>query len=165
MTEPVLFFRRRAQRTLTAAWPGTPLHFAGLDLNGPWDEQGVPAESVDLVWAVNVFHLARDLDRALGETFRALSPGGWVVLGEGIRPFPGQVVGAEFPFQLLRSFVEVDTDPERRPTHGFLAPEHWVAALHRAGYRPAELVPDLFRIRDLFPGFFVGVVCGRRPPA
>jgi len=165
VTEPVPFFRRRAQRMLTAAWPGVPLDFAGLDLNLPWAEQGVPPGSLHLVWAVNVLHLARDLDRALGEAFRALAPGGWVVLGEGIRPFPGQVVGAEFPFQLLRSFVEVDTDPERRPTHGFLTPEHWVATLRRAGFTPVELVPDLFRVRELFSGFFAGVVCGRRPAA
>jgi len=165
VTEPVAFFRRRAQRTLTGAWPSVPLDFAGLDVNLPWREQGVGPGSFHLVWAVNVLHLARDLDRTLGETFRALAPGGWVVLGEAIRPFPGQVVGAEFPFQLLRSFVEVDTDPERRPTHGFLAPEHWVATLRRAGFTPVELVPDLFRVRELFSGFFAGVVCGRRPAA
>ena len=163
VTEPVPFFRRRAQRALDAAWPAAPLRFADLDLNRSWEAQGVPAASVDLVWAVNVFHLARELDQALEQAFRTLAPGGWIVLGEGIRPFPGQVVGAEFPFQLLRSFVEVGTDPELRPTHGFLAPEHWVAALGRAGFERPALVPDLFRVREVFSGFFAGVVCGRRP--
>jgi SAM-dependent methyltransferase len=164
-TEPVPFFRRRAERALAEGWSGVPVRIGGLDLNTPWDAQGVPPASVDLVWAVNVFHLAHDLEAALREAFTALAPGGWLVLGEGIRPFPGQVVGAEFPFQLLRSFVEVETDPERRPTHGFLTPDQWIAALARGGFAPVEMHPDLLRIREIFPGFFAGVVCGRRPPA
>lgn len=163
VTEPVLFFRRRAQRALEANYPAAPLRFAGLDLNLDWEVQGIRPASVDLVWAVNVFHLARDLERSLRRAFSALTPGGWLVLGEGIRPFPGQVLGAEFPFQLLKSFVDVQTDPATRPTHGFLTPEQWLAPLARAGFAPVELVPDLIRVRELFRGFFGGVVCGRRP--
>ena len=163
VTEPVPFFRRRAQRTLSDTWPDIRLRFGPLDLNAPWNAQGVPAETVNLVWAVNVFHLARDLEATLREALTVLVPGGWLILGEGIRPFPGHVVDAEFPFQLLRAFVDVETDHERRPTHGFLTPEQWVGALLRVGFSRVELIPDLFRIRDVFPRFVAGVVCGRRP--
>jgi len=165
VTEPVAFFRRRTQRALTTAYPDLPLTFSSLDINRPWTDQGVAAATQQLVWAVNVFHLARDLEATLGEAFATLVPGGWVVLGEGLRPFPGQCVSAEFPFHLLESFVDVETDPEIRPIPGFLTPEEWQRALARAGFAAVETIPDVVRIRDLFPGFFAVVVCGRRPPA
>jgi SAM-dependent methyltransferase len=163
VTEPVAFFRRRAQRTIAAAHPHVPLAFSSLDINRPWASQGVEPGTRRLVWGVNVFHLARNLDAALGEAFDALAPGGCVALGEGLRPHPGQCVGAEFPFHLLESFVDVETDPETRPTYGFLTPEQWLRALARAGFVAVETVPDVIRIRDLVPGFFAVVLWGRRP--
>jgi SAM-dependent methyltransferase len=162
-TEPVVFFRRRAERTLAAAWPGVPLAFSALDVNAPWADQGVAAGSADLVWGVNVFHLARELDVVLREAFTALRAGGWLVVGEGLRPAPGRRVGAELPFQLLESFTAVTLDPVARPTAGFLTAEHWQAALGRTGFTPVVLVPDAIRLRALYPGFVAAAICGRRP--
>jgi SAM-dependent methyltransferase len=163
VTEPVPFFRRRAERTLAAASPVVPLTFAALDLNQPWASQGIVPCGADLVWGVNVFHLARDLEVVLGEAYTALAPGGWLVIGEGLRPEAARPVGAELPFQVLESFIDVRLDPERRPTHGFLTAEHWTAALERAGFAPVEIVPDAVRLRALYPGFLAAAVCGRRP--
>jgi len=164
VTEPVVLFRRRAERLLMPRHAGVPLAFAALDLNQPWAEQGVVAGSMALVWGVNVFHLARDLGAVLREARAALAPGGWLVVGEGVRPFPDQVVGAEFPFQLLESFVDVRIDPATRPTPGFLTAEHWQQALAAAGLAEITLVPDVVRLRALHPGFFAAAICGRRPP-
>lgn len=163
VTEPVQFFRRRAQRTLEVLYPGLPLAFAALDINRPWREQGIAPGELQLVWGLNVFHLARDLAATLREAFAALAPGGWLVLGEGMRPFPGQLVGAEFPFQILESFVDVDVEPATRPTPGFLTAEQWTAALERVGCAPVEVVPDAIRLRALYPAFPAAAVCGRRP--
>jgi SAM-dependent methyltransferase len=163
VTEPVVFFRRRAQRSLEGVHSGLPLAFSALDINQPWAAQGVAPGSQQMVWGVNVFHLARDLDVTLREAFDALAPGGLVVLGEGLRPFPGRPVGAEFPFQILESFVAVRTDPETRPTHGFLTPEQWQNALARAGFAAVEIVPDAIRLREVYPGLLTAAVCGRRP--
>ena len=58
----------------------------------------------------------------------------------------------------------VGTEPELRPAHGFLAPESWRRAFAAAGFDEVAVVPDVERIRDLYPRFFAGVVCGRRPP-
>src|SRR5207244_11924473 len=80
VTEPVALFPRRAERTLRAAWPGAPLAFAALDVNQPWAAQDVGPASVQLVWGVNVFHLARDLEAVLAEARAALVPGGWLVI-------------------------------------------------------------------------------------
>jgi SAM-dependent methyltransferase len=162
-TEPVALFRRRAQRTLGVAHRDVPLVFSDLDINRPWADQGIAPRSAHLVWGVNVFHLARDLDAVLRDAFEALAPGGWLVVGEGLRPFRGQPVAAEFPFQILESFVDVELDPETRSTPGFLTAEEWLGALGRAGFSERAIVPDAIRLRAVHPAFFAAAVCGRRP--
>jgi SAM-dependent methyltransferase len=162
-TEPVVFFRRRAERTLPPAHPGVPLVFDALDLDRPWAAQGVVAGAWDLVYGVNVFHLARDLDAALREARAALAPGGRLVIGEGLRPGPEVPVAAEMPFQLLASFADVRIDPTTRPTAGFLTAEAWLAACARAGFADATLVPDAIRLRALVPAFLAAAVVGRAP--
>jgi SAM-dependent methyltransferase len=162
-TEPVHLFRRRAQRTLAARWTAAPLVSADLDINAPWAAQEVAPGTYDLVWGVNVFHLARDLQAVLREARDALVPGGWLVAGEGLRPRVGEPVGAEFPFQILESFVAVDTDDTLRPEPGFLTAEQWLAAFAAAGFRAVEIVPDVVRLRAIYPGFLAGAVCGQRP--
>jgi SAM-dependent methyltransferase len=165
LTEPVALFRRRAERTLAAAHPAVPLVCEALDVNRPWREQGVEPGSADLVWGVNVFHLARDLHAVLREAGAALAPGGWLVVGEGIRPARGTPVGAEFPFQILASFTDVERDPETRTTHGFLTAEEWLGAVARAGFVDVRIVPDVIRLRAYYPGFFAAAIQARRPDA
>jgi SAM-dependent methyltransferase len=163
-TGPALFFRRRLQRTLEESWPGVPLSFDGLDINQPWSDQSVERDSYALVWGVNVFHLARRLDDTLLEARAALVPGGWLVVGEGLRPGINVPVGAELPFQLLDSFHDVVLDAATRPTAGFLTAELWIDALRRTGFDDIALVPDVIALRESYPGFLAAAVCGRRPP-
>ena len=165
VTEPIAFFRRRAERTLRAAHPGVALEFGALDVNGRWGAQGARQADHTLVVGVNVFHLAHDLVATLREAFEALEPGGWLVVGEAIRPRPHACVGAELPFQILQSYHAVKTDPELRPTPGFLTAEGWTEALRRAGFTEITLVPDTLRLRDLWEGAMTAAVCGRRTHA
>jgi SAM-dependent methyltransferase len=161
-TEPVPFFSRRAERVLSGLYPVLPLTVASLDVNVPWAEQGVAPGSQQLVWGVNVFHLSRDLDAVLQQARTALVPGGWLVVGEGMRPAAERVVGAEFPFRLLESFTDVRLDPATRPTPGFLTAEHWLGALSRAGFEDVAVEPDVVRLRAYYPGMLAAAVCGRR---
>jgi SAM-dependent methyltransferase len=165
VTEPFVFFRRRAERALRAAHPGVALEFGALDMNGGWTAQDVRPADHTLVIGVNVFHLARDLVATLREAFEVLEPGGWLVAGEAIRPRPHACVGAELPFQILQSFQAVETDPDLRPTPGFLTAEGWTQALGRAGFTEIALVPDAARLRELWEGAITAAVCGRRPRA
>lgn len=162
VTEPQPFFRRRAQRTLAADFPAAPLSFAEFDLNQPWRAQGIAPQELELVFGVNVFHLARDLDAVLAEARTALAPGGWLVIGEGLRPAPGVPVGAELPFQLLTAWRDVRLDPVHRPEPGFLTAAQWRAALARAGFAEVILVPDAEALAALQPNFYAAAVCGRR---
>jgi len=165
VTEPIPFFRRRAERRLRAAHPGVALDFGTLDVNGRWAAQGVRSAHHTFVVGVNVFHLARDVVATLREAFEVLEPGGWLIAGEAIRPHPHACVGAELPFQILQSYHAVETDPELRPTPGFLTAEGWTEALRRAGFTEIALVPDTTRLRDLWEGAITAAVCGRRPHA
>ncbi len=162
VTEPSPFFRRRAERELKSRFPGTPLRFAGFDIDRPAADQGVAA-GYDLIFGVNVLHVARALGASLAQLRSLLEPGGWLVAGECLRLFPGQPVAADVVFQIFKSFVEVETDPLLRPTHGFLETRTWRTALDAAGFVEIAVLPDLESIREVYPHFTAGVLVARAP--
>jgi SAM-dependent methyltransferase len=160
ITEPNPFFRRRGEREIDARHPDLPLEFGSLDMDQPWDQQGAPRGGFDLVYAVNAVHVAHDLLFTLEQARQTLAATGWLVLGECLRPFPGQPIYAELVFQILDSFTDVVTDPVIRPNPGFLTPEQWRCALTRAGFARLEIKPDPERMRDIYPGFYTGSIAG-----
>ncbi len=161
ITEPNAFFRRRSQRDLAKQYPDLPLEWGALDLNLPWDVQGVALGEFDLVYAVNVLHVSKDLLFSLNQARLALADDGWLVIGECLRPYVNQPIYPELMFQILESFTEVQTDPEIRPNPGFLTADHWRRALTRAGFQHAEVAPDTEGIREIYPHFFAGAICGQ----
>jgi hypothetical protein len=148
----VPLFRRRAERTLAALFPDVPLACASLDVNRPWAEQGVEPASADLVWGVNVFHLARDLDAVSAEARGALEPGRLARVGEGIRPSAGagrSGVPARDPREL-----------HRRARRGFLTRR---SGSPRSGRRasPCRRRAGRDPLRALYPGFFAAAIQAR----
>jgi SAM-dependent methyltransferase len=164
-TEPVPTFLRRGERSLKARFPEVPLECRKLDMNLSLVEQGIAPGSIDLVYAVNTIHVAHDLRRTLAGIREIVSPGGAVVFSECVRPRAGQPIYVEFIFNFLENFVNVVTDPEVRPTHGFLTPDNWRQALRAAGFEKIELLPDVDRLAREYPSFFVGAITARRPNA
>lgn len=162
-TEPVPAFQRRGERALKARFPEVAFECRKLDMNVSLVEQGVEPESVDLVYAVNTIHVARDLRRTLAAIREVVVPGGAIVLSECVRTRAGQPVYVEFIFNFLENFVNVVTDPEVRPTHGFLTPANWRAALAGAGFERIEPLPDVEALSREYPSFFVGAITARRP--
>lgn len=161
VTEPAALLRRRAERDLARRWPALPIESGALDVDLPWEDQGIEPGGLDLIFAVNVFHIARDLQASLARARAALAPGGRLVLGECLRPRPGQALAVEMIFSLLEDFRDVLTDPELRPTPGFLTPELWVAQLEAAGFTGVEVVPDVRVLREFYPRFTTGALCAR----
>jgi SAM-dependent methyltransferase len=161
VTEPNAYFRRCNQRKLAAEYPNLPLEWATLDLDLPWSDQGITPGEFDLVYAVNVMHISKNLLFSLNEARLALAAGGWLVIGECVRPFDKQPIYPELMFQILDSFTNVETDPEIRPSPGFLTAEQWRRAFSRAGFAPTEIAPDVERIREIYPHFFTGAICGQ----
>jgi SAM-dependent methyltransferase len=161
ITEPNAYFRRCNQRKLAAQYPNLPLEWATLDLNLPWNTQGIVSAEFDLVYAVNVMHISKNLLFSLNEARSTLAADGWLAIGECIRPYVDQPIYPELMFQILDSFSNVETDPEIRPNPGFLTAEQWRRAFLRVGYVRAEVAPDVERIREIYPHFFTGAICGQ----
>ena len=143
MTEPNAFFRRRGQRELAKQYPDLPLEWGALDINLPWDTQGIASGQFDLVYTVNVLHVSKDLLFTLNQARSALKDNGWLVIGECLRPNANQPIYPELMFQILESFTDVQTDPEFRQSRfshcESLAPRIYARRLSerrsRAGHR------------------------------
>jgi len=161
VTEPNGFFRRHAQRKLSRQYPNLPLDWAPLNLDLPWNAQGVGPAEFDLVYGVNVMHIARNLLFSLNQARLALAAEGWLVIGECLRPYRNQPIYPELMFQILQSFTDVETDPEIRTNPGFLTAAQWLLAVARAGFMNTEVAPDIERIREVYPHFFTGAICGQ----
>jgi len=161
ITEPNAYFRRCSQRKLTAQYPNLPLEWAPLDLDLPWKSQLIDSGEFDLVYAVNVMHISKNLLFSLSEARSALAADGWLVIGECVRPYDNQPIYPELMFQILDSFTNVEIDPEVRPNPGFLTAEQWRRAFSRAGFTQAKVAPDIERIREIYRHFFTGAISGQ----
>ena len=80
-------FLRCGQRKLARQYPDLPLEWAALNLDLPWSNQGINPGEFDMVYAVNVMHISRDLLFSLNEARSALASDGWLVIGECLRPY------------------------------------------------------------------------------
>jgi SAM-dependent methyltransferase len=161
ITEPNAYFRRCNQRKLATQYSNLPLEWGTLDLDLSWRTQGISSAEFDLVYAVNVMHISKNLLFSLNEARSSLAADGWLVIGECLRPYENQPIYPELMFQILESFSNVETDPEFRPNPGFLTAEQWQCAYSRADLRP-EIAPDVERIREIYPHFFTGAICGQK---
>lgn len=162
VTEPSTFFLRRAQRNLTRRYPDLPLEFRALDINTAWAAQSASEGSFDLVYGINVMHIAHDLAYSLRQARDSLATNGWLVMGECVHTNRYKPIFPEFIFQTLESFRSVQTDPALRPAPGFLTPYYWRRALAHAGFHVQQVEPDVERISELCPNFLSSAVCGQK---
>jgi SAM-dependent methyltransferase len=163
-TELVPAFLRRGQQTLQTRFPDLRgITFGPLDMNRPFEPQGVPPGSRSIVYAVNTLHVARDLDFTLAEIRGALAPGGLLVLSECVRMQPGQPLSAEFIFNLMTTFRSRRPDTPGQPPAGFLLPEQWQAALEGAGFTAVRFLPDVSTFGERFPRFHTAAIGATRP--
>ena len=162
ITEPNAFFRRRGERKLATQYRDLPLKWGALDINSAWDNQGVSGGEFDLVYGVNVLHVAKELLFSLNQALCTLATDGWFVIGECVRPYVDQPIYPELIFQILDSFSDVNTDPEVRPNPGFLTADQWRRAFTRAGFERIEVAPQIDRIREMYSHFFTAAICGQR---
>jgi SAM-dependent methyltransferase len=156
------FARHGDKAAREAGAASTVVETARLDMTLPWADQGVEPGTFDVVYSVNCFHVAPDLDFVVKEAARALKPGGTVVVSECVRPTKrARPIHAEIIFDFLDSFTDVVTDPQKRPTHGFLTPAAWQATFEEAGLGDVTVLPDVDRIAEKYPDFVVGAVLAR----
>ena len=117
------------------------MRFAAIDINAPFDAQGLTRESFDIVTAVNVLHVAEDLPPTLCEIHNALHAPGYLVCAEGSPPRAGTRWRLDLVFGFLPGWWDVATNPQLRPSPGFLFPSQWRQLLHACGFDVVEAMP------------------------
>lgn len=156
-------FLRRGGRVIQQSLPpGCTLRSARADVNFEYDTQGFEARSFDAVVAVNTLHLGHDLTATLARLRRVLKPGGWLAMGELMRPGPDAGVHIELPFSLLEAYGDVALDDGVRIRPGFVPTEGWMTGLERAGFGDAALFPArLSECMVAYAGFYCGTIIAR----
>jgi len=163
-TELVPAFLRRGEQALRTRHPGlSPMTFASLDMNRPFEEQGVAPGSVSVVYAVNTLHVAHDLDFTLREVLGALEPGGRLVVSECVRPRARQPIESEFVFNLTETFRSPRLHPLYRPSGGFLTPGQWKGVMEAVGFADIRFLPDIVRVQERAPRFIAAAIGATRP--
>jgi SAM-dependent methyltransferase len=163
-TELVPAFLRRGEQALRTRHPElSRMTFASLDMNRPFEEQGVAPGSVSVVYAVNTLHVAHDLDLTLREVLGALEPGGRLIVSECVRPQARQPIESEFVFNLTETFRSPRLHPSYRPSGGFLTPGQWKGAMEAAGFADISFLPDIVRVQDHAPRFIAAAIGATRP--
>ncbi len=114
-------FLRRGRDLLLKRYPAAPVDVALVDINRACEEQRLERASYDIIYSVNVLHLARDLVSTLQAFRELLRPEGCMIFVEGVRPRPQRPIAAEFIFGLLPQFREVSTLAYFLPLDGFLS--------------------------------------------
>jgi SAM-dependent methyltransferase len=165
-TDVSIPFVLSTRRAITKVFPSLPTSWQFLDVNQPFAKQKIAPRSADLVYGVNAAHVARDVVGFLEECRAALRPGGRVVFGERVRLRPGEMAPRELTLNLSRYHrTAALRDPDVRPDHGYLCPEHWLRALDRAGFADAQILPDLEAVARTFPNRYAAVVTAVAPGA
>lgn len=111
-----------------------------LDFDKPIVEQGIKENEIDIVYAVNSLHVAKNLVSSLKNIHQVIKPGGMIILSECCRLNETYLLFQEFIFNLLDNYVDVDLDNNLRPTPGFLDYEHWRSNLGVAGFKNIEAI-------------------------
>lgn len=156
-------FLRRGSRHVAALLPeGCELRSVRFDIDQEPAEVGFIEGSFDVVFGVNVLHLARDPVATLRRLKRLLAPGGAVVLGELIRPAGAGGVHLELPFTLLEGYRQAPLIEGIRPRPGFMTLEGWKTTLSRAGFEDVAVLPaELDRCQHVYAGFYCGALTAR----
>lgn len=112
------------------------LHCALLDMDQPFDAQGIQAGSQDLVIAGNVLHNARNLAFSLGQIRACLREGGTLLFSESIADNPAMLT---FMHLLLSPAADA---PLRVGDEVFMSPDAWRQALHAEGLQLLDVWPE-----------------------
>lgn len=156
------FLRRGTRTAQAAAPPGCRVTAQKYDVNLAPGEQGLEPGSFDVVFGVNVLHLAGDPVAALVDLRSLLAPGGALVIGELLRPEPLGPVHIELPFTLLDAYRSAPLVAGIRPRPGFMALDGWRTALGRAGFAEVAVLPhDIAGCVADYPGFYSGALIAR----
>ena len=134
------------------------MRFERFDLNVPSCVEARFERRFDVVYGINVLHVARDLSRAVSSLARFLKPGGRLIVGEGGRPDWSKIWRIDLIFGFLDGWWDVEVDPTFRPEPGFLRSAAWIRLFRHCGLANVGVLGADLGDHDLG-----GVVMGERP--
>lgn len=111
------------------------------DISQPPEEQGLRAESFDIIAAFHVIHAAPDLAVTLKSLRRLLVPGGCLLVCELDASAWKQTPGSLWHDMVFGSFAEWFGSADGRE-HCALTPANWVSTLESAGFAEVQTVAD-----------------------
>lgn len=132
-----------------------------LDLTQPVEDWCVQPGSFDAVIAINVLHALPCLSESLAHLRALLRPGGQLVLGECVRPGGERSPHAEFIFQLIDAFRDVQLEPPHRGRWGFLDGGSWRKIIEGAGFVDIRSVPDYDAAIASYPAHSLAAIIAR----
>lgn len=153
-------FLMQTRREIAGRWPGVSCAWTFADLNEPLRQYRIP-DRVDLVYAVNAAHVAKDMPAFLRQCHDLLAPGGRVVFAERVRIDPFEMAPRELTLNLSAYHRGAAQRSSLRPMHCYLSPSGWTTMLRDAGLRP-EILPDLDSMAEHFPRQYAAVVVGHK---
>jgi SAM-dependent methyltransferase len=152
-------FIMSTRHEIRAKYPGVDTGWGFADLNTPLQEQKIPADSFDLIYAVNAAHVAKDIVAFLKSCRNTLKNGGRIVFAERIRLTPRDMAPRELSLNLsIYHRTAAIRNPDYRPVHCYLAPENWLRALELAGFSNPEIWPDIKKLTPSFPDQYAAIV-------
>ncbi len=122
-------FLEHGRSSFGAAYPF--VEFRVFDLERPAEEQGIPADSVDLVAASNVLHATRDIRATLSRIKKPLRTNGLLLVNE-VTVCHGS---ATLIFGLTGGWWRFEDGTERLPGSPLLNRERWESLLVESGFR------------------------------
>jgi SAM-dependent methyltransferase len=140
-------------------YPQAKTEWKFCDLNKPLGEQKFAPESVDLIYAVNAAHVAKDLVGFLKSCKETLRSGGAVLFAERVRIKPYEMAPRELTLNLSIYHRTAAEKASFRPMHCYLSPPGWKEAITLAGMDPM-ILPDLDALAPSFPDQYAAVVVG-----
>lgn len=153
----------QTRKEIMADYPALEADWKHVDINKPLTAQKIEPESVDLIFAINAAHVARDLVGFLKECRTCLRPGGQVVFGERVRDDPRMMAPRELALNLsIYHRTAAERNSDYRPVHCYLTRENWHRALELAGFEQAETPPDPARLSAILPNAYAAVVTARK---
>lgn len=161
-TDVSMPFIMGTRRDIKSRYPQVPTDWRLLDINKPFAEQKIQAETVDLIYGVNAAHIARHTVGFIEACRRTLKPGGAIVFSERVRMKDREMAPREITLNLSRYHrTAAIRDPGFRPAHAYLSVANWLRAFELAGIDDVDIWPDIASIADRFPDQYAAVVVAR----
>lgn len=156
-------FIMSTRKEIRTNYPDLNTEWRFIDLNVPIQEQKVEKQSVDLIYAVNAAHVAKDIVAFLQSCHQTLRPGGRVLFAERVRLTPRDMAPRELSLNLsIYHRTAAIRNSDYRPMHCYLSPDNWIRVFELAGFKNAEIWPDFATLGEQFPDQYAAVVSAIR---